>query len=98
MARAVSDAGPGAAAITGLHQRLKSDDKLLLDLIRVLTVHTTAMFRDPAFFRIFREKVVPVLRTHPFVRLWVAGCSTGEEVYSLSILLLEEGLAERCRI
>lgn len=56
------------------------------------------MFRDPAFFRIFREKVVPVLRTHPFVRLWVAGCSTGEEVYSLSILLLEEGLAERCRI
>jgi chemotaxis protein methyltransferase CheR len=96
VARAVSDAG--AATITGLHQRLKSDDKLLLDLIRVLTVHTTAMFRDPAFFRIFREKVVPVLRTYPFVRLWVAGCSTGEEVYSLSILLREEGLAERSRI
>ncbi len=56
------------------------------------------MFRDPAFFRIFRETVVPVLRTYPFIRLWVAGCSTGEEVYALSILLHEEGLAERSRI
>lgn len=96
VARAVADAG--AQNITGLHQRLKSDDALLLALIRVLTVHTTAMFRDPAFFRVFREKVVPVLRTYPFIRLWVAGCSTGEEVYSLSILLREEGLADRSRI
>jgi chemotaxis protein methyltransferase CheR len=96
VARAVSDADAGS--ISGLHLRLKSDDKILQDLIRVLTVHTTAMFRDPAFFRVFRERVVPVLRTYPFVRLWVAGCSTGEEVYSLSILLQEEGLAERCRI
>jgi chemotaxis protein methyltransferase CheR len=96
VARAVTDASAGN--ITGLHQRLKTDDRLLLNLIRVLTVHTTAMFRDPGFFRIFREKVVPVLRTYPFIRLWVAGCSTGEEVYSLSILLLEEGLAERCRV
>ena len=96
VARAVSDANAGS--ISGLHLRLKTDDKVLQDLIRVLTVHTTAMFRDPAFFRVFRERVIPVLRTYPFVRLWVAGCSTGEEVYSLSILLQEEGLAERCRI
>ena len=96
VARAVSESESGS--ISGLHLRLKGDDKLLQDLVRTLTVHTTAMFRDPAFFRIFREKVVPVLRTYPFVRLWVAGCSTGEEVYSLSILLREEGIAERCRI
>jgi chemotaxis protein methyltransferase CheR len=94
--RAVADTG--TVSISGLHQRVKGDDQVLTDLIRVLTVHTTSMFRDPAFFRVFRERVVPVLRTYPFVRLWVAGCSTGEEVYSLSILLHEEGLAERCRI
>lgn len=96
VARAVTDANAGN--ISGLHLRLKTDDAVLNNLIRVLTVHTTAMFRDPAFFRLVRERVVPVLRTYPFVRLWVAGCSTGEEVYSLSILLHEEGLAERCRI
>jgi chemotaxis protein methyltransferase CheR len=94
--RAVDDAHAGTVA--GLHLRLKADDNLLADLIRTLTVHTTAMFRDPAFFRVFRERIVPVLRTYPFIRLWVAGCSTGEEVYSLAILLREEGLAERCRI
>ncbi|WP_276523123.1 CheR family methyltransferase, partial [Enterobacter hormaechei] len=53
------------------------------------------MFRDPAYFRELREQVVPVLRTYPSVKLWVAGCSTGEEVWSLAILLHEEGLLER---
>ena len=96
VAKAVGDTGSGDIAT--LHQRLKTDDVLLQSLLRQLTVHTTAMFRDPGFFRVLREKVVPVLRTYPFVRVWVAGCSTGEEVYSLSILLNEEGLAERCRI
>ena len=60
-----------------------------------LTVHVTAMFRDPGFYRAFREKVVPTLATHPFVRIWHAGCSTGEEVYSMAILLEEEGLTAR---
>jgi len=96
VARAVTDAGAGT--ILGLHQRLRTEEQLLPELVRVLTVHTTSMFRDPAFFLAFRQKVVPVLRTYPFVRLWVAGCSTGEEVYSLSILLHEEGLKDRCRI
>lgn len=93
---AVKDAGAGS--ISGLHLSLKNNDQILADLIRVLTIHTTAMFRDPAFFQVFRAQVVPALRTYPFVRLWVAGCSTGEEVYSLSILLQEEGIADRCRI
>ena len=66
-------------------------ERLLLDL----SINVTAMFRDPTFFFAFREKVVPALRTYPFARLWVAGCSTGEEVYSLAILLAEEGLADR---
>jgi chemotaxis protein methyltransferase CheR len=96
VARAVADAG--AASVAGLHQRLKAEPPLLAHLIRALTVHTTAMFRDPGFFRIFRERIVPVLRTYPFLRIWIAGCSTGEEVYSLAILLHEEGLRERVRI
>ena len=96
VASAVADAQAGS--IAGLHQQLKHDDAPLANLLRLLTVHTTAMFRDPGFFRLFREKVVPVLRTYPFIRIWIAGCSTGEEVYSIAILLREEGLADRCRI
>lgn len=96
VARAVTDAQAGSVA--DLHLQLRDDDRLLERLIRALTVHTTAMFRDPSFFRVFRERIVPVLRTYPFVRIWVAGCSTGEEVYSLAIVLREEGLAPRCRV
>jgi chemotaxis protein methyltransferase CheR len=69
-------------------------EQLLLDL----SINVTAMFRDPTFYSAFREKVVPVLKTYPFARIWVAGCSTGEEVYSLSILLEEEGLRDRARV
>jgi chemotaxis protein methyltransferase CheR len=96
VARVVKDTA--TESVSGLHQRLKTDDGTLNRLISMLTVHTTAMFRDPAFFRALREHVIPVLRTYPFIRLWVAGCSTGEEVYSLSILLHEEDLASRSRI
>jgi chemotaxis protein methyltransferase CheR len=56
------------------------------------------MFRDPSFYLTFRKKVVPLLRTYPTVQIWVAGCSTGEEVYSLAILLEEERLYPKCRI
>src|SRR5437868_11288445 len=69
-------------------------ERLLLDL----SVNVTAMFRDPDFYAALREHVVPQLRTYPFTRIWNAGCSTGEEVYSLAILLHEEGLYERTRI
>jgi chemotaxis protein methyltransferase CheR len=67
-------------------------------LLADLSINVTALFRDPTFFAAFREKVVPLLRTYPFIRIWTAGCASGEEAYSLAILLLEEGLYERTRI
>jgi chemotaxis protein methyltransferase CheR len=69
-------------------------ERLLLDL----SINVTSMFRDPSFFQAMRQKVVPHLRTYPFIRIWNAGCSTGEETFSLAILLREEGLYERSRI
>jgi chemotaxis protein methyltransferase CheR len=74
------------------------DPAALARLHESLAIHTTAMFRDPSFHLALRARVVPVLRTYPFIRIWVAGCSTGEEAYSLAILLHEEGLLPRCRI
>src|SRR4029434_1380194 len=63
-----------------------------------VTVNMTSMFRDPEFYRAFRTRVVPELRGLPFFRIWHVGCSTGEEVYSMAILMREEGLDARCRI
>lgn len=67
-------------------------------LLSFLTINVTEMFRDPDFYQAFREKIVPVLRTHPFIKIWHAGCATGEEIYSMAILLEEEGLYDRCQI
>ena len=67
-------------------------------LLRYMVVNVTEMFRDPLFFRSFREKVVPFLHTYPHIRIWHAGCSTGEEVISMAIILQEEGLYEKSRI
>lgn len=74
------------------------DSACLERLLLGLSVHATSMFRDPSFYSTFRKQVVPLLRTYPTVQIWVAGCSTGEEVYSLAILLEEERLYNRCRI
>jgi chemotaxis protein methyltransferase CheR len=84
--------------ITGLLERVLHDPDAMERLLLDLSINVTSMFRDPTFYAAFREKVVPALRTYPFTRIWVAGCSTGEEVYSLSILLHEEGIHERARI
>src|SRR5512140_858732 len=88
----------GLSSISGLTERVLHDAASMERLLLDLSINTTAMFRDPTFYLAFREKVVPLLRTYPFVRLWHAGCSTGEEVYSMAILLHEEGLYDRCRI
>jgi chemotaxis protein methyltransferase CheR len=88
----------GTETIARLQEKVLSDSAAMDRLQVELTIHVTAMFRDPGFFQSFREHVVAALRTYPFIRLWVAGCSTGEEVYSLAILLHEAGLYARCRI
>ena len=88
----------GLKTISGLIERVLHDPQSMERLLLDLSINTTAMFRDPTFYLQFRRKVVPMLRTYPFVRIWHAGCSTGEEVYSMAILLQEEGLLDRCRI
>lgn len=86
------------ATLSGLQERLLHDGDALSRFVSTLSVHVTGMFRDPEVYRALRQQVVPLLRTWPFVRIWHAGCSTGEEVYSLAIVLHEEGLLDRCRI
>lgn len=85
-------------SISGLQERILRDPECLERFLLAVSVNVTSMFRDPEFFLAFRERVIPVLRTYPFLRIWHAGCSTGEEVYSMAILLQEEGLYDRCRI
>lgn len=84
--------------ISGLQERVLHDRACMERFLLALTIHVTAMFRDPNFYLTFRTKVVPLLRTYPFIRIWHAGCSTGEEVYSMAILLHEEKLYDRCQI
>ena len=89
----VTDRAGGVAAVEA---RVSSPRSKML--LVGLSVHVTSMFRDPSFYHTFRTKVVPILRTYPTVRIWHAGCSTGEEVYSMAILLQEEGLYRKCVI
>jgi chemotaxis protein methyltransferase CheR len=88
----------GVTSISELQARLLHDPQSMERLLLDLSINVTAMFRDPTFYVVFRERIVPMLHTYPFTRIWCAGCSTGEEVYSLAILLQEEGLYERTRI
>jgi chemotaxis protein methyltransferase CheR len=88
----------GMSSVSELQDRVLHDPAMMEKLLLDLSINVSAMYRDPTFYRAFREKVVPVLRTYPFIRFWHAGCSTGEEVYSMAILLEEEGLYERARI
>lgn len=85
----------GCETISGLQEKLLHEPAAFPELLQYLTVQVSDMFRDPSFFRALRERIVPVLQTYPSLKVWVAGCSTGEEVYSLSILLREEGLLDR---
>jgi len=86
------------SSISNLQERVLRDPQAMERLVRELSINVTAMFRDPTFYLALRTKVVPLLRTYPFIRVWNAGCSTGEEVYSLAIVLQEEGLYDRTRI
>jgi chemotaxis protein methyltransferase CheR len=86
------------SSVTGLLEKILHDPACLKRLIADFSINVTEMFRDPLFFLSFREKVVPILRMYPSIRIWHAGCSTGEEVYSMAILLQEEGILDKTKI
>jgi chemotaxis protein methyltransferase CheR len=81
--------------LSQLQDRVMHDPSVFRPLLDFLTVQVSEMFRDPGYFRALREQVVPMLRTYPSLKVWVAGCSSGEEAYSLAILLEEEGLLDK---
>jgi chemotaxis protein methyltransferase CheR len=85
----------GFVTFSALQESLLHNPAMLSRLLGYLTVQVSEMFRDPSYFRAIREKVVPHLRTYPSLKVWIAGCSSGEELYSLVILFREEGLEER---
>ena len=85
----------GCRSLSQLQDRVLHDPAVFAPLLEYLTVQVSDMFRDPSYFRSLRETVIPHLRTYPSLKVWVAGCSAGEEVYSLAILLREEGLLAR---
>lgn len=85
-------------SISALQEKVLHDRACFERFVYSLSIPVTEMFRDPGLFLTFRKKVVPLLRTYPYIRIWHAGCSTGEEVYSMAILLHEEGLYDKARI
>ena len=91
-------AAEGVPTISAYQDRLLHDPSCMQRFVSAVGLNVTSMFRDADVFRCFREEVVPRLRTYPSVRIWIAGCATGEEVYSVAIILEEEGLYERSHI
>lgn len=88
----------GCDTVAALQHRVLHEPGALTPLLEAFTVHVSEFFRDPPFWRALREQVLPVLRTYPSFKCWVAGCSTGEEAWSLAIVLAEAGLLERALI
>ena len=85
----------GFASVSALQEALLHDPAMLPRLLDFMTVQVSEMFRDPSYWRALRERVIPHLRTYPSLKVWIAGCSTGEELYSFVILMREEGLEDR---
>ena len=84
--------------VADLIPKILYDQEFFSALIYNISIPVTEMFRDPSFYRCLREKVLPKLTTYPYLNVWHAGCATGEEVYSLAIILKEEGLYDKCQI
>jgi chemotaxis protein methyltransferase CheR len=95
---ALGMAGESVATISAYQDRLLHDASAMKRFLSAVGVTVTGMFREADTLRCIREEVVPSLRTYPSARIWIAGCATGEEVYSLAILLEEEGVYDRCRL
>ncbi len=85
-------------SISGLQEKILHNPPLMEKLFSDFSINVTEMFRDPSFFRAFRTQVIPQLTEYPYIRIWHVGCATGEEVYSMAILLHEEGLYEKTKI
>ncbi len=85
-------------SISQMQYRILYDNIFFHTVLRDFSINVTEMFRDPSFYKAIREEVIPVLKTYPFIKIWHAGCSTGEEVYSMAILLKEEGLYDKAQI
>lgn len=86
------------ADLGGFRERILTAQDCMQRFLLTMSVNAASMFREPEFYADFRRDIIPVLRTYPFIRIWHAGCATGQEVYSMAILLAEEGLYDRCRI
>ena len=95
---AAVQARTGVPHLGELQHRIVTEPEFFVSVLDDLTVQVSEMFRDPEFYRSFREQVVPVLRTYPELKIWHAGCASGEEVYTTAILLAEENLSERTQI
>lgn len=88
----------GVASISELQNKILHNPEVFDRMVRDLSINVTEMFRNPDFYKSVREKVIPLLKTYPFLKIWHAGCATGEEVFSFAIMLKEEGLLERTQI
>ncbi|HWO98317.1 MAG TPA: protein-glutamate O-methyltransferase CheR [Bacillus sp. (in: firmicutes)] len=85
-------------SISGLQERVFHDSAIMKKLFVDFSINVTEMFRDPSFFLSLRNKVIPLMKDYPYIRIWHVGCASGEEVYSMAILLLEEGLYDKAKI
>ncbi|MEI6347867.1 MAG: protein-glutamate O-methyltransferase CheR [Bacteroidota bacterium] len=88
----------GLKDISQMQSKVLSDEIFAANFLQDLSITVTEMFRDPVFYKSLRENVIPILKTYPFIKIWHAGCSTGEEAYSMAIIMQEEGLYDRTTI
>jgi chemotaxis protein methyltransferase CheR len=84
--------------ISDMQHELLNNQSFLETLLQDFSIQVTEMYRDPSFYKAMREKVIPILKTYPYIKIWHAGCSTGEEAYSMAILLKEEGILDKTQI
>ena len=86
------------STVSALQEKILRDEQLLKKLLSDFSINVTEMFRDPSFFKFLRTNILPIFKDYPLIRVWHAGCSTGEEVYSMAIMLHEEGLYNKAKI
>ena len=88
----------GLKDVSQIQSKVLKDESFVYQLLQDLSITVTEMFRDQDFYRSLRENVIPVLKTYPFIKIWHAGCATGEEAYSMAVIMQEEGLYDRTTI